>query len=134
MTMRDFVHHRPTLRQNIRRRRNDTAPTATGGRIATNHLYLMWPERAKKTSAHAIRAEVSIEGSTDMWATEHSIETTAAPEAIWRLWSDVPRWPEWNADLERCELSGPFAAGSMITMTPRGEEEPIELRIAEAVP
>jgi len=69
-----------------------------------------------------------------MWATEHSIETTAAPEAIWRLWSDVPRWPEWNADLERCELSGPFAAGSVITMTPRGEEEPIELRIAETVP
>jgi hypothetical protein len=67
-----------------------------------------------------------------MWASEHGIETTAAPEAIWRLWSDVPRWPEWNADLERSELSGPFAAGSVITMTPLGQE-PIELRIAEAV-
>jgi uncharacterized protein YndB with AHSA1/START domain len=68
-----------------------------------------------------------------MWASEHSIETTAAPEAIWRLWSDVARWPEWNADLARSELSGPFAVGSVITMTSHGQE-PITLRIAEAVP
>jgi hypothetical protein len=68
-----------------------------------------------------------------MWTNEQSIETTAAREAIWRLWTDVPGWPEWNADLERAELSGPFAAGSTITMRPR-DQEPIELRIAEAAP
>lgn len=67
-----------------------------------------------------------------MWTTEHSIETTAAPEAIWGLWAEVAGWPVWNADLERAELSGPFAAGSTITMTPH-EGDPIELRIAEAV-
>ena len=67
-----------------------------------------------------------------MWATEHSIETSAAPEEVWRLWADVSRWPEWNRDIERIELRGPFAAGSRILMTPIGEE-PIELRIAEAV-
>jgi hypothetical protein len=67
-----------------------------------------------------------------MWTTEHAIDTTASPEAIWRVWADVPRWGEWNPDIERIELDGPFAAGSTITMTPRGQE-PIELRIAEAV-
>src|SRR5438132_14213679 len=67
-----------------------------------------------------------------MWATEHSIETSAAPEEIWRLWADVADWPEWNGDIERIELIGPFAAGSRIVMTPIGQE-PIELRIAEAV-
>ena len=67
-----------------------------------------------------------------MWAAEHTIETTAAPEAVWRLWTDVARWPEWNAGVERAELAGPFAAGTTITMVPPGEE-PIELRIAEAV-
>jgi len=66
-----------------------------------------------------------------MWTTEQSTETTAAPEAIWRVWSDVERWPEWNADLERAELSGPFAAGSTITMFLKGQA-PIELLIAEA--
>jgi hypothetical protein len=67
-----------------------------------------------------------------LWTNEHSIETTAAPEAVWRLWVDVPGWPEWNADLERAELSGPFIPGSTITMIPH-DQEPIELRIAEDV-
>jgi hypothetical protein len=62
-----------------------------------------------------------------MWANEHSIETTAAPEQVWRLWADVARWPDWNDDIERIELIGPFAAGSKIVMTPIGHE-PIELR------
>jgi hypothetical protein len=66
-----------------------------------------------------------------MWTTEHGIETTATAEAVWRLWSDVAGWPEWNADLDRAGLSGPFAAGSTITMIQQGQD-PIELRIAEA--
>jgi hypothetical protein len=67
-----------------------------------------------------------------MWATEHSIETSAAPEEIWRQWADVADWPAWNGDIERIELIGPFAAGGKILMTPVGQET-IELRIAEAV-
>jgi uncharacterized protein YndB with AHSA1/START domain len=67
-----------------------------------------------------------------MWTNEQRIETAASPAAIWRLWSDVAGWPEWNADIEHIEISGPFAAGSTITMTPVGQE-PVELRIAEAV-
>ncbi len=65
-----------------------------------------------------------------MWTIEHSIETAASPEAIWRLWSDVERWPEWNADLERAELLGSFAVGSVVTMFPH-QQDPIQLRIAE---
>jgi uncharacterized protein YndB with AHSA1/START domain len=66
-----------------------------------------------------------------MWTAEHSIETTAAPEAVWRAWADVPRWPEWNADLARAELVGDFAAGSTIRMT-SADGDTVELRIAEA--
>jgi Polyketide cyclase / dehydrase and lipid transport len=67
-----------------------------------------------------------------MWTNEHSIETPASPEAIWRLWSDVAGWPVWNADIEHIEISGPFAPGNTISMTPVGQD-PVELRIAEAV-
>jgi hypothetical protein len=67
-----------------------------------------------------------------MWTSEHSIETTSSAKAIWRLWSDVAGWPEWNSDIEHIEISGPFAAGSTITMTPV-DQDPVELRIAEAV-
>jgi hypothetical protein len=66
-----------------------------------------------------------------MWSTEHSIQTTAAPESIWALWTNVGDWPTWNADLDRAELSGPFEEGSAITMFPR-DDDPVELRIAEA--
>jgi len=66
-----------------------------------------------------------------MWSAEFSAETDAARENVWRQWADVARWPEWNGDIERVELVGPFAEGGRILMTPVGEEE-IELRIAEA--
>jgi len=67
-----------------------------------------------------------------MWKTEHSVETTAQPEDVWRVWEDVPGWPRWNGDIQRIELVGPFAAGSRIVMMPVGAE-PIDLRIADAV-
>jgi len=67
-----------------------------------------------------------------MWTNEHSIETAASADAIWRLWSDVPGWQQWIADIEQIEISGPFEAGSTIRMTPTGQD-PVELRIAEAV-
>jgi Polyketide cyclase / dehydrase and lipid transport len=65
-----------------------------------------------------------------MWTTEHSIETTASPESIWRLWADVATWGEWNADIEQIQISGPFAAGSTIAMTPVGQGT-VELRLSE---
>jgi len=67
-----------------------------------------------------------------MWTNEQSIDTAASREAIWRLWSDVGGWPVWNADIEHIEISGPFAAGSTISMTPVGQD-PVALRIVETV-
>lgn len=67
-----------------------------------------------------------------MWSIEHAAETAVPPERIWRAWTDVERWPEWNADIEKIGLDGPFAVGSTIAMTPKGQDT-VELRIAEAV-
>ncbi|WP_329492828.1 polyketide cyclase [Kitasatospora herbaricolor] len=66
-----------------------------------------------------------------MWVYEHSIETDAAREAIWRLWADVDNWGAWNAEIEKIEFRGPFADGAEILMTPPGEE-PVALRVTEA--
>src|SRR5262249_3041741 len=66
-----------------------------------------------------------------MWAAEHSIETSALPEQVWRLWADVEGWKEWNGDIEQIELDGSFAAGGRIMMTPQGQEAD-EVRVAEA--
>jgi hypothetical protein len=68
-----------------------------------------------------------------MWEYEHSVETEAAAEQVWALWSDVTTWPDWNAGIAAIEIDGPFAEGTMFTMTPPGAE-PIRLRLVEVVP
>ncbi|MGI8648478.1 MAG: polyketide cyclase [Acidimicrobiales bacterium] len=65
-----------------------------------------------------------------MWVYEHGLETSATPQAIWRLWTDVQNWGTWNADIEKVEISGPFAIGVEITMTPLGQD-PVRLRITD---
>jgi uncharacterized protein YndB with AHSA1/START domain len=68
-----------------------------------------------------------------MWEYEHSIETTATPEALWRHWADMAAWPEWNDGIEKIEVGGPFAVGTRFTMTPPGDD-PIEMRLVEIEP
>ncbi|MFE3767466.1 polyketide cyclase [Streptomyces sp. NPDC059104] len=67
-----------------------------------------------------------------MWTYEHSVETTATTSSVWHLWADVERWADWNSEIEKIEIDGPFAVGTRITMTPPGED-PIPLLVAEAV-
>ncbi|MFF3070195.1 SRPBCC family protein [Kitasatospora sp. NPDC057904] len=67
-----------------------------------------------------------------MWTYEHSVETDATPEAVWRLWADVDHWGAWNADIVSVRIDGPFEAGTGILMTPCGQD-PVHLRIAEAI-
>ncbi len=68
-----------------------------------------------------------------MWSYEHAAESDVTAEAVWEAWADVERWGEWNADIERIEIDGPFAVGATITMTPRGGDA-VSLRVAEATP
>ena len=42
---------------------------------------------------------------------EASRETSAAPAAVWRVWSDVNSWPEWNPDMKASRLDGPIKLG-----------------------
>ncbi len=65
-----------------------------------------------------------------MWTVEHSVEANVTREAIWRLWSDPDAWVTWNPDIERIEADGPFATGTGITMTPKGQA-PVQLQITE---
>ena len=57
-----------------------------------------------------------------MWTHEESIEASATPERIWKLFSDVAGWKSWNAGIEHIEIHGPFAAGTTFTMQPPGSE------------
>jgi hypothetical protein len=37
---------------------------------------------------------------------------TADPDAVWKLWTDVARWPEWDVSKELAQLNGPFQPGA----------------------
>jgi len=54
------------------------------------------------------------------WTHEESIEAVAAPERIWRLFSDVAGWKSWNRGIEHIEIHGPFEVGTRFTMQPPG--------------
>lgn len=57
-----------------------------------------------------------------MWTTEHSIATTASPEAVWEILRDVNGWGAWNAGIEMIELDEPLAVGATFRMKPSGED------------
>jgi len=68
-----------------------------------------------------------------MWEYEYSLDTAATPDTLWRYWSDLTTWPQWNDGIEKIAVNGPFAAGTIFTMTPP-EGDPITLRLVEIVP
>lgn len=43
---------------------------------------------------------------------EASLETSAPPSQVWRVWSDVNHWPEWNPDMKASRLDGPLKLGA----------------------
>jgi hypothetical protein len=65
-------------------------------------------------------------------ANERSVETSASPQAAWKLWSDVSTWPDWNPDVQSMTLNGPFAAGTTGTMKTKQGTRAIQL--TEVVP
>jgi len=68
-----------------------------------------------------------------MWEYEYSVDTAAAPDTVWRYWSDPMTWPQWNDGIETIQIDGPFAVGTTLQMTPPGEN-PITLRLVEIAP
>jgi hypothetical protein len=61
-----------------------------------------------------------------------SVETSASPAAVWKIWSDTSTWQEWNPDVQSMILNGPFATGTTGTMkTKQGTRQ---VQLAEVVP
>jgi len=42
----------------------------------------------------------------------HSERSTADPAAIWQLWADPTRWPDWNEQIERAETDDELRPGA----------------------
>ncbi len=55
-----------------------------------------------------------------MWTFEHTEQTTATPDQLWRRYADTATWPEWDSGTDRVVLDGPFAAGTKGHLKPVG--------------
>jgi len=63
---------------------------------------------------------------------QRSLETSASPAAVWKIWSDTSTWPAWNPDVQSMTLNGPFATGTSGTMkTKQGTRQ---VQLTEVVP
>ena len=62
---------------------------------------------------------------------ERALETKAAPETVWKIWSDASGWPAWNPDVKAMTLDGPFVAGATGAMTTRAGTHKIRIAALE---
>ncbi|MEM1337344.1 MAG: SRPBCC family protein [Bacteroidota bacterium] len=46
----------------------------------------------------------------------HTMETKASPQAIWKIWTDVPNWKDWDTGLKDASIKGDFVLGSKGTI------------------
>lgn len=51
-------------------------------------------------------------------AFQFTIATTATPEKIWQIWTDVPNWKVWDTGLQSAELKGDFKVGTKGVLIP----------------
>jgi uncharacterized protein YndB with AHSA1/START domain len=57
-----------------------------------------------------------------------SVETTASPDKVWRIWSDMSTWGEWNPNVSTMDWQGGFASGTTGVMNTReGQHHKMEL-------
>jgi uncharacterized protein YndB with AHSA1/START domain len=47
-----------------------------------------------------------------MYEFECEATLEAEPDAVWKVWTDVARWPEWDVSKEMARLDGPFEPGA----------------------
>lgn len=57
-----------------------------------------------------------------------SIETSASPEKVWQIWSDMSTWGEWNPNVSTMDWRGGFVSGSTGIMNTRaGQHHSMQL-------
>ena len=76
-----------------------------------------------------------------MFEAVHTERIPADADAIWELWADPQRWPDWNEQVEGVELEGELRVGAEVSVKfKRGgkvkfevtELEPLRLFVDEA--
>lgn len=57
-----------------------------------------------------------------------SVETTASADRVWKIWSDMTTWGDWNPNVSTMDWTGGFAAGTEgIMNTKAGQHHKMKL-------
>ncbi|WP_255518188.1 SRPBCC family protein [Fulvivirga sp. M361] len=62
----------------------------------------------------ALQAQENEQSNKHFW---HTSETSASPEKIWSIWTDVPHWKQWDSGLKDATLEGAFTINSKGVIT-----------------
>ena len=62
-----------------------------------------------------------------------SVETTASPDKVWKIWSDMSTWGDWNPNVATMEWQGAFASGTTGVMNTRAGQHH-KMRLLDVVP
>jgi len=68
-------------------------------------------------------------------ATEYgtSVETSAAADRVWSIWSDMSTWGDWNPNVSTMEWNGGFASGTTGVMNTRAGQHH-QMKLLDVVP
>ncbi len=62
-----------------------------------------------------------------------SVETNASADRIWKIWSDMSTWGEWNPNVSTMDWTGGFAAGTEGIMNTRAGQHH-KMKLVEVQP
>jgi hypothetical protein len=62
-----------------------------------------------------------------------SVETTAPPDKVWKVWSDMSTWGEWNPNVSTMEWQGGFQSGTTGVMNTRAGQHH-KMKLLDVVP
>jgi hypothetical protein len=68
-----------------------------------------------------------------MWSKSHSIVSAeATKEQMWKLFSDVNRWNEWDKGIEFAKMEGKFEKGNHFQLKPKGGPK-VNIELVEVI-
>jgi uncharacterized protein YndB with AHSA1/START domain len=62
-----------------------------------------------------------------------SVESTAPPGKVWRIWSDMSTWGEWNPNVSTMDWQGDFESGTTGIMNTRAGQHH-KMRLVDVEP
>jgi hypothetical protein len=62
-----------------------------------------------------------------------SVDTTASPDKVWKIWSDMSTWGDWNPNVSTMEWSGGFQSGTAGVMNTRAGQHH-KMKLLDVVP